>query len=149
LPAYRVHVTAVGFEANAAQDLANEILDVPHATDDDVARLVVSPDVARDEADAIVLLLAKGEASDLPSSDKPIFIADRDHDPDRARDRDHDPDRARDPEEDAPPEKARRFPIGPRGKGIDRLRAALLEEALAHLGVPIARARRAKRPYAI
>jgi hypothetical protein len=130
LATYRVLVTSN--DAEEARALAEALLDVPAATDDDVARLLIASDTAAEEADAHVVI-APAEATRLEATRKPVFHVRHDL--------------ATVPEE--PQSGPRRFGLGPHFEGIDSLRAALLGEALAHLGVTVDRVRRAKRPFAV
>jgi len=131
LPTYRVRVAAV--LAEDARAIAEALVDVPIATDDDVARLLVASDTRIDDADAHVAL-APVDTAALEATKKPIFVVHRD----RVRSRD---------EELTPGE--RLFHVGADLEGIDMLRAALLEQALTHLGATVDRVRRAKRPFAV
>jgi len=130
LATYRVRVTSNDIEA--ARALADALLDVPAATDDEVARLLVVSDATDEPADAHVVL-APAEMMRLDTEEKPVFHVRHDlaHPPDELE---SDP---------------RSFVVGPSFEGVDLLRAALLSEALSHLGATVDRVRRAKRPFAV
>lgn len=130
LATYRVRVTAD--DAAEARALAEALLDVPTATDDDVARLLIATDTAVEDADAHVAVTPT-ETALLDATERPVFHVRRDL--------------AQAPEE--PQSGPRSFVLGPNLEGIDLLRAALLEEALVHLGATVDRVRRAKRPFAV
>jgi hypothetical protein len=49
----------------------------------------------------------------------------------------------------AKPERVHLTAVGASARGVDELRAVVLEAALAKIDAPVARARRAKRPYAL
>lgn len=130
LATYRVRVTSNDIEE--ARALADALLDVPAATDEEVARLLIVGDSMDEPADAHVLL-APAEASRLDTAQGPVF---------HVR---HDLGKAPDEPQSGP----RSFVLGPCWEGVDLLRAALLNEALGHLGATVERVRQAKRPFAV
>jgi hypothetical protein len=130
LATYRVRITSN--DAEEAHALSEALLDVPAATDDEVARLLIVSEEAGEEADAHVLL-APMETTRLDVTQKPVFLVR------------HDLTNAPDEPQCGP----RSFVVGPSFEGVDLLRAALLGEALSHLGATVDRARQAKRPFAI
>jgi hypothetical protein len=126
LPVYRVRV--IGGVGSEGQSLAEALLDVPAATDDDAARLDVTVEPSAEEPDAEVCLLSAGDPVPATSPGRTLFVV-------------------RKGEEPAAPT-LRTFVVGPKLEGVDLVRAALLDEAFEKLGVTADRARRAKRPLA-
>jgi hypothetical protein len=135
--------------------LAEALMDFPIATDEDIARLaVVEGDTEMSALDAIVWVV-RGEPDDgarasvdaLRAQAKAVYVAVH------ARD-------AADAKKDDDAHAAWAALVGPEhvyltatppehaARGVDELRAALLQQALAGVGVSIDRARLAKRPYA-
>jgi len=128
LPTFYVRIWAD--EIADANVIAEALLDIPAATDEELARLAVVTAEGGEPPGAHVVV-----APSLPPENvtAPIFLVRRDASGDV-------------PVDDAAP---RSFVIGPKLEEIALLRAALLAEALAGLGVTVERVRRAKRPYAI
>jgi hypothetical protein len=152
-PAFVVRVTSGEGAETAA--LSTALLDVPIATDEEVARLEVLDGGEQEPrgADAAVFVVrgpptqaALERLTALATAKQPVFVAvqvasDAADAIDEVRsswERDIDP--------------AHVYPIseGPAGNvyGVDELRAALLRVALDAIDLPVDRARRAKRPYA-
>jgi hypothetical protein len=127
LATFHVGVLSRAEDAELAKSIADALLDVPAATDEDVARLAVSIG-AGPETDAYVVVAPHEPPVDGKA---PVFHVERS----AHRDVEAEP-------------AARSFALGPGLEGIDVLRAALLEEALRRLGISVERIRKAKRPYA-
>jgi hypothetical protein len=128
-PAFVVRV--VDDEARA---LADALLEMPIATDEELTRLSFTRE---GESDAALMVVEGAPASDAAETVRAlgdvVFVA---------------VEKADDDAIDAwakivPPERVHR------ARDVDQLRAALLETALSRIDVSIARARRAKRPYAL
>jgi hypothetical protein len=119
---FRVRVVAE--HADAARRLAEALLDVPHAADDELARLVIAPDIPTAEADAF-MILGGADRREADATSKPVFVVSFGEAPHGV-------------------EPSDTFFAG----GIDPLRAAVLDAALRHHDVPVERARREKRPLA-
>jgi hypothetical protein len=152
-PVFVVRVT--GDAGAGASTVAASLLDFPIATDEEVARLKIvdgaeEPEVA---ADAVVLVVrgppepaSRARIEALSATAKTMLVAVHARDLDAATDDDVraawgellDPSRVH----------LTSTPPGAPSHGIDELRAVLLRVALDAVDVPIARARRAKRPYA-
>jgi len=149
-PAFTVKV--VGDARVGRSALAAALLDFPLATDDEVARIVVVDDDAKRTLDAVVWVVRGAPGEDaaarveaLRAEAKSVYVAVH------ARDEADGDDEVRDawgkivePSRvyltATPPERAAR--------GVDELRAALLQEALTGVDASIERVRKAKRPYA-
>jgi hypothetical protein len=155
-PTFVVRVT--GDAGVGASSLAAALLDFPHATDDEVARLKVldvgeEPAVAADAA----LLVARGMPSqdapariaELATSAKVVLVAVHARDLDVAGESGDEALRAAWGERIDPSRVALTSTApGKSARGVDDLRAMLLRAALDSIDVPVDRARRARRPYA-
>jgi hypothetical protein len=128
--AYRVRV--VGNDVAYTRVLTEALLDVPAATDEELTRLVVDTETPLEEADAHVAVVPI-DTTRLEATHRPVFRVRCD---------------VASPRE-IPPLDGRSFVVGPNLEGIELLRAALLSEALVHVGATVDRVRRAKRPFAI
>lgn len=149
-------VVRLAGEAGAGKSaLAAALLDFPIATDEEVARLQVLDE--GEEADRpadVTLLVVRGMPSDasrrrvgeLQDPVAPLLVAVHARDLERASD---------EPTRDAWGQVVAPTHVhltstapGAPAHGVDELRASLLSIALEKIDVPLARARRAKRPYA-
>jgi uncharacterized protein len=149
IPVFTVRLLGAAGVGKSA--LATALMEMPVATDEELARLAFSEDTDG-PADAWIYV-ARGLPSDvdiaaledLKKKDAPLFVAV--HARDLAKDKDDDVDLAWTKLHErvfltaTPPNKPTR--------GADDMRAALLETALSAAHVPIDRARRAKRPFAL
>ena len=162
-PAFTVKVVSDAAVVHAGRtSLAQALLDFPVATDDDLARLVVyddeepPPDVRARGLDAIVYLVrgapgesAKARIAELGAEAKVVLVAV--HARDLAT---HD--EAGDEAlldawamiTDAANVYLTSTPAEGSARGVDELRAAIVQRALEGIDVSVERARRAKRPYA-
>lgn len=124
-------VRAVGERARA---LGDSLLEMPIATDEELTRISFTPEGESDAALVVVDGAPSAGASDeIGALGEIVFVAVENGD---------------DAAIDAwgaivPPERVHRT------RDVDQLRAALLETALSRIDVSIARARRAKRPFAL
>jgi hypothetical protein len=152
-PAFVVRVVG---EAGAGKTaLATALLDFAVATDEEVARLQVLDGAEESDLplDTAVLVVrgepteaARGRVAELSSAAKTVLVAVHARDLDAAND---DAVRAAwDEAIDPSTVYLTSTAPGAAARGVDELRAALLRVALDTLDVPVARARRAKRPYA-
>lgn len=148
IPVFTVRL--VGAPEIGKTALATALMEMPVATDEELARLAfVEDDVPSDAW----IYVARGmptaddekALADLKSKNAPLFVAV--HARDLAKDKDDDIDAAWTKLHErvfltaTPPDKPAR--------GADDLRGALLEAALSTANVPIDRARQAKRPFAL
>jgi hypothetical protein len=147
-PVFRVRL--IGNEGVGKTSLAAALMEMPVATDAELARIAfVEEDVPSDA----FIYVARGMPSEddakaiteLKAKSLPLFVAV--HARDLSKDKDDDIDAAWTKHHEmvfltaTPPEKTSR--------GVDEMRAALLEAALKFANVPIDRARHAKRPFAL
>jgi hypothetical protein len=134
--------------------LAAALLNHPIATDEELARLRIEDDSDESgDIDAAVLVVrgapsaeSRGHVAKALAKAKTLLVAVH------ARDRDRDSDAAVrgawEPLVDSSGVHLTATPSDGVHVGVDELRAALLQTALAGMDVPLERARRAKRPYA-
>jgi hypothetical protein len=122
-------VRVVAGEGSEVDHFVEALLEVPEVPDADVARLVIRSDGALEDADAL-LVVAPADRAAADATGKPVFDVSRG---DEAR---------------VAGESGTSFVVGPALEGVELVRAALLDAALRSLGVPVDRARRAKRPAA-
>ncbi len=152
-----VFVVRLRGEAGAGKSaLSTALLDFPiAATDDEVARLLILDEAEQPErvTDAVVVVVrgmptstTKERLAELGGATAPVLVAVHARDLDPASD-----DAAREAwGEVVEPARVHltSTAVGAPAHGVDELRASLLAIALETIDVPVARARRAKRPYA-
>jgi hypothetical protein len=145
-------VRMVGAPGSGKTSLTQALLEMPVATDEELARLSFVEEAGA-KADAVVLCTRADptpeELEAAKSAGPLLFVAV--HARDLAHDADADEVARKAWGEVTDPQRVylTATPEGGTVRGVDELRAALLEAALSSVDLPIDRVRRAKRPYAL